>query len=261
MKIRLLKMALIAVVAGGALAESVNAAEAIHNDFANLNSQQAKRLGSVYKSLVDYPERAVPQLARTDVLVMTAAAKAGYIEIFAKAAAKATAAKMKEYIETELLAADGPFIVQGVCNVADVAVVPAVGVAKLAWAGAGFQPADMPADLTRDAFITAFNNLMDHVTLVKLNAHHGGAIPLPARLTAEDILNRRDDIRNALKLEIRAWMDALINPDAPFVIAAIPNAAGGGLLAGAHGMPHAATVSRNDFTAAFQVIVDLVDQY
>lgn len=260
---KILKVVFPAVFVVGAISGVANAAQRVdvHADYRGKTSKHLEVEASRLRQHVDHPDWAVPPLAHTDVLVMTAAAKAGNIEVFAKAAAKATAAKMKEYIETELLAADGAFIVQDVCNDANAAAVPAVVAAKGAWAGAGFDAADMPADLTRDAFITAFNNLMDHVTLVKLNAHHGGVIPLPARLTAGDILNTRDDIRNALKAEIQDWMDALINPDAPFVIAGIPNAAGGGLLAGAHGMPHAATVSRNHFTAAFQVIVDLVEQY
>src|SRR4051812_12990299 len=106
-----LKAALVAVVAGGSLAESASAAQGIHADFADLNPQQAKRLGSQYKHHVENPEVVVPALAHTDVLVLTKAVKAGDTDVYVKAAAKATARMMKHYVETELLAPDGPFIV------------------------------------------------------------------------------------------------------------------------------------------------------
>jgi len=263
----ILRSALIAFTAFGAV-QSANAAQLIEPHLGNMTHGKLKLEATKLHRQVQNPDTVVPQLAGTAVLQMMHASRLGNLHKFATDYAKAAAAKIKHYIDTELLAADGPFLDAAVANTLNNPASVAAAAAVLGWAAAGggagganFQPDEMPADLTRDAFTTALTNRMAHVTAAQLNTLNPlGAIP--ARFTEAAITATRNNIRNAIQLDIQRWMDALMpGGDNAVFIAAIPNAGGNALIAGAPGMPQPATINRNAVTAALQAVVDLVDAY
>ncbi len=301
MKIRLLKMALIAVVAGGALAESINAAQPIDGEFVPLNAQQAKRQGSMYKNLslyyqylVNSPELVEPRLARTDTVEMMYAFKNRSLDVFAHHYAVSAGVALEHYINTNLLAG-GPGVVMLAAStgnlenaaadadvydlVTDAGGHAAAGAAYTAGGGfglAGFAENEMPADLTKGAFIAALKNRMDQVTAAHL--HGLNAFAFPERLSALDINRTATDIKDAVKADIAQWIGALDTGGAAIFDAAVANA-GGGLLvaanitgagAGGPGMSVAAVarpavhpidLTAANIIAAFDDVIDYVDLY
>lgn len=292
---KILKFALSAVLFGSVMG-SINAAQrvTVHNDFKGKSTRELEMTASHYKHLAEKPEDFYPRLAHTDALEVFNAFKAGNLDTFARHYAVAAGDAIEHYIKTNLMVADAAFLRAASANLANAAAeanvyalvtdaggAPAGGAAYVAtggWGVGGFAENEMPADLTRDAFIAALKNRMRQVTPAHLHTLH--AFAMPAQFDSVSIQATKDAIRDAVKADIRAWLTLMdTTGGGNMVKAAVPNAAAGvalvapnltaagadgpGMFADAGGRvaPQPANRQAAEIANAFDTVIDFVNKF
>ncbi len=235
----IVKTTLSALIALGAVAESANAAQPIHNEYANMNPQQAKRAASQLRYMTDhFVGGAIPALTphlihgdATGTRELLKAKADNDIDAYVGVAKTAVKAATDNYMDTVLMAGgNNPVIIGAVAH----------------------GHANEPADLNRDSFKAALNAAIDAPNTAALHALDGRVV-VPATLRLSVLAATEEGVKNAIGLTVDAWIDTLLAPNAPFLDNAVARRDAGG----AAGTP--ADVNRDSFKAALTAVIDGVN--
>jgi len=238
------------MIVGGGFIQSIQAAK-IDAAFLNLNSFQAKTLGSKYKDQVDrLPghglDVALPALkvalddaTATGLRELLKAKAANNLDDYIAAAKVALKAAVNAWINT-LLADNNNFIV--------------AGVARQDNGGGGTTPANQ----TRDAFKAALDGVIDgqtRGTLHGINNHVG----VPADLKLNTLMEIEAHVKRAFSIAIERWINTLLGANHQFLDGGVTIAAAVG------GVGHGAAMfvrggppidrNRDSFKAALTAVI------
>ena len=234
----IVKTTLSVLIALGAVAEAANAAQAVHNDYANMNPQQAKRAASTLRHMTDNfaggPILALtPHLIHADATGTRELLKAkttNNLDAYVGVAKTAIKTATDHYIDTVLLAANGPFIIAAVANGGP----------------------NQPANLTRDAFKIALRAAIDAPNTAALTALDA-KVAVPASLRLSVLAATEEGVKNAIALAVDAWIDTLLGANAAFLDVAVARQDNGG------GGDTPADVNRDSFKAVLTYTIDNVN--